>query len=65
MADARYVVYGAGAIGGIIGARLFERGHDVTLIARGAHLDALRRGCIRLRAHQHAARDGARYARPA
>jgi 2-dehydropantoate 2-reductase len=45
----RYVVYGAGAIGGIIGGRLFERGHDVTLIARGAHLDAIKREGITLR----------------
>lgn len=34
----RFVVYGAGAIGGVVGARLFEHGHDVTLIARGEHL---------------------------
>ena len=33
----RYIVYGAGAIGGTIGGRLFQHGHDVTLIARGAH----------------------------
>ena len=39
----RYVVYGAGAIGGIIGARLFEQGHDVVLICRGTQLDAVRR----------------------
>src|SRR5574338_1282100 len=45
----RYIVYGAGAIGGIIGARLFERGHDVTLIARGDHLDAMRRDGLTLR----------------
>ncbi len=38
----RYVIYGAGAVGGTIGARLYEAGHDVTLIARGAHLEALR-----------------------
>ena len=37
----RYVIYGAGAIGATIGARLFEAGRDVTLIARGAHLEAL------------------------
>lgn len=37
----RFVVYGAGAIGGVIGGRLFEAGHDVTLIARGAHLGVL------------------------
>jgi 2-dehydropantoate 2-reductase len=38
----RYVVYGAGAIGGTIGARLFEGGREVVLIARGAHYEALR-----------------------
>jgi 2-dehydropantoate 2-reductase len=38
----RFVVYGAGAIGGAIGGRLFEAGHDVTLVARGDHLRALR-----------------------
>jgi 2-dehydropantoate 2-reductase len=37
----RYVVYGAGGIGGTIGARLFQHGHDVTLLARGAHLRAI------------------------
>jgi 2-dehydropantoate 2-reductase len=39
----RFVVYGAGAIGGVVGARLHQSGHDVTLIARGAHLAAIRR----------------------
>ncbi len=39
---ARYVIYGAGAIGGVIGGGLAIGGHDVALIARGAHLDALR-----------------------
>ena len=38
----RYVIYGAGAVGGVIGAKLFEHGHDVVLIARGAHLDTIR-----------------------
>jgi 2-dehydropantoate 2-reductase len=38
----RYIIYGAGAVGGVIGARLFEAGHDVALIARGPHLDAIR-----------------------
>ncbi|HXF33444.1 MAG TPA: 2-dehydropantoate 2-reductase N-terminal domain-containing protein [Candidatus Acidoferrales bacterium] len=33
----RYVVYGAGAVGGTIGAKLFEAGNDVTLVARGEH----------------------------
>jgi 2-dehydropantoate 2-reductase len=38
----RYVIYGAGAIGGTIGARLFEAGQDVVLIAHGEHFQALR-----------------------
>jgi 2-dehydropantoate 2-reductase len=38
----RVVVYGAGGVGGVIGARLFQQGHDVTLIARGAHYEAVR-----------------------
>jgi 2-dehydropantoate 2-reductase len=35
-------IYGAGAIGGFLGAYLAKAGHGVSLIARGAHLDALR-----------------------
>lgn len=37
----RYVIYGAGAIGGSLGAKLFAAGRDVVLIARGAHLAAI------------------------
>ena len=33
----RYVIYGAGGIGGVVGARLFASGADTTLIARGEH----------------------------
>ena len=39
-----YVVYGAGAVGGVIGARLHRAGLPVTLVARGAHLAAIRAG---------------------
>ncbi|MFB7473320.1 ketopantoate reductase family protein [Kitasatospora sp. NPDC056184] len=38
----RYIIIGAGAVGGTIGARLHEGGHEVLLVARGAHLEALR-----------------------
>lgn len=38
---ARYVIVGAGAIGGTIGGRLALAGRDVVLVARGAHLAAL------------------------
>ena len=37
----RFIIYGAGGVGGTIGARLFRSGHDVLLIARGAHLAAI------------------------
>ncbi|WP_374457167.1 ketopantoate reductase family protein [Nocardioides sp.] len=37
-----YVVYGAGAVGGVIGGRLALSGAKVTLVARGAHLAAIR-----------------------
>jgi 2-dehydropantoate 2-reductase len=45
----RFVIYGPGAIGGTIGARLFQAGHDVTLVARGEHLRALQRDGLTLR----------------
>jgi 2-dehydropantoate 2-reductase len=38
----RFVVLGAGAIGGVVGGRLSQHGHDVVLIARGAHYEAIR-----------------------
>jgi 2-dehydropantoate 2-reductase len=44
---ARFVVYGAGAVGGVIGCRLFEHGHEVVLIARGAHREAIARDGLR------------------
>ena len=44
----RYVVYGAGAVGGVIGGQLSRAGLPVTLVARGAHLAAIREGGLRL-----------------
>jgi 2-dehydropantoate 2-reductase len=37
-----YVLYGAGAVGGVIGARLHRAGHDVAVVARGKHLARIR-----------------------
>jgi 2-dehydropantoate 2-reductase len=42
----RVVVFGAGAIGGVVGARLFQHGVDVTLVARRAHAEALASGLV-------------------
>jgi len=41
-------IYGAGAIGGYLGCQLSLAGEDVTLIARGPHLAALREHGVRL-----------------
>jgi len=38
----RFVVFGAGAVGGVVGAQLHRAGHDVTLVARGLHYNAIR-----------------------
>lgn len=38
----RFAILGSGAVGGYYGARLARAGHDVTFIARGAHLEAIR-----------------------
>ncbi|MGW4512329.1 ketopantoate reductase family protein [Streptomyces sp. NPDC004393] len=43
----RYIIIGAGAVGGTVGARLAEAGHDVVLVARGAQLSALREHGLR------------------
>jgi 2-dehydropantoate 2-reductase len=48
MARVRYIIIGAGAVGGTIGGCLFQAGHDVVLVARGAHLEALRARGLRL-----------------
>ena len=43
-------IYGAGAIGGYLGAKLALAGEQVTLIARGAHLQAMQQHGLRLMA---------------
>ena len=44
----KIAIMGAGGIGGCYGALLAQAGFDVTLIARGAHLDALTEKGLRL-----------------
>lgn len=44
----RFIIYGAGAIGGTIGGRLHQSGHDAVLICRGAHLEAIQRSGLLL-----------------
>ena len=43
----KIAVIGAGGVGGYFGAKLVQAGHDVTFIARGEHLKAIKsRGLI-------------------
>ena len=44
----RFVIYGAGGVGGVVGARLAQHGNEVVLIARGEHLEAMRSGGLRI-----------------
>jgi 2-dehydropantoate 2-reductase len=45
----RYIIYGAGGIGGAIGGKLFNRGYDVVLICRGEQLAVIRRQGLTLK----------------
>lgn len=45
----RICVFGAGAIGGLLAVKLHHAGHDVSIIARGPHLEAIRANGLRLR----------------
>ena len=44
----RIAIVGPGGAGGYLGARLAEAGEDVVVVARGEHLEAIRRGGLRL-----------------
>jgi 2-dehydropantoate 2-reductase len=41
-------IYGAGAVGGLVAGRLAQSGHDVSVVARGAHLTAIREIGLRI-----------------
>src|SRR5688572_25741013 len=45
----RFAILGSGAVGGYFGAKLAKSGQDVTFIARGAHLEAIRRKGLEIR----------------
>src|SRR5258706_15017696 len=44
----KIAIIGAGGVGGYFGARLQQAGADVGFVARGAHLEALRRDGLRV-----------------
>ena len=45
----RMCIFGAGAVGGLMAAWLSRSGHQVSVVARGAQLDAIRRDGLRVR----------------
>ena len=45
----KIAILGSGAVGGYYGARLARDGHDVTFVARGAHLAAIRERGLEIR----------------
>jgi 2-dehydropantoate 2-reductase len=45
----KFAILGSGAVGGYYGAKLARGGHDVTFIARGAHLAAIREHGLQIR----------------
>jgi 2-dehydropantoate 2-reductase len=45
----RFAILGSGAVGGYFGAKLAKAGQEVTFIARGAHLDAIRHKGLEVR----------------
>ena len=44
----KYLIIGAGGTGGAVGAYMARAGKDVTFIARGAHLNAMRENGIKV-----------------
>jgi len=49
----RAIIYGVGAVGGVVAAALARSGQEVIGIARGAMLDAIQTDGLRLRAPEH------------
>ena len=44
----KFAVVGSGGVGAYFGGRLAQAGHDVTFVARGAHLAAIRERGLRV-----------------
>lgn len=48
----RIAILGSGAVGGYYGAKLARAGHDVTFVARGAHLSAIRERGLQIKSSE-------------
>ena len=45
----KFAIIGSGAVGGYFGARLHEAGHTVYFLARGSHLEAIRKNGLQIK----------------
>ena len=45
----KFAIIGSGAVGGYFGARLYEAGHTVYFLARGSHLEAIRKNGVEIK----------------
>jgi len=45
-------IYGAGAVGGLVAGRLAQSGHEISVVARGAHLTAIQEQGLRVQYEQ-------------
>jgi 2-dehydropantoate 2-reductase len=48
----KFLIFGAGGVGGFFGAKLLKAGNDVRFIARGEHLQAMRRSGLQVKSTQ-------------
>src|SRR6267143_1083581 len=60
----RFLFFGAGAVGSLLGARLAKAGSEVTLVGRQEHVEAVTRGGVRMVVAGRVSSQSVRAARP-
>ena len=60
----RFLFFGAGAVGSLLGARLAQTGSEVTLVGRAAHVEAVARDGVRMVMAGKVSNQSVRAARP-
>ncbi|TMF97869.1 MAG: hypothetical protein E6I10_06190, partial [Chloroflexi bacterium] len=60
----RFLFFGAGAVGSLLGARLAQAGSEVTLVGRQEHVEAVTRGGVRMVVAGKVSSQSVRAARP-
>jgi 2-dehydropantoate 2-reductase len=60
----RFLFFGAGAVGSLLGARLAQAGSEVTLVGRASHVEAVTRDGVRMVSAGKVSSQSVRSARP-